>query len=147
MKSTDLIHIDHVIHFRRISEKYNEKHFEVAFAFIVTEFQEKPRNFWQLFFSSAELIPSHKLRLKSYVKEGVGWYCAKDFERVSVDEEMALNHLFKALDSGVISISQMFLRMEKMLQVLTDTEAIASLQSYMIHKTSTKMKRAELSGF
>ena len=94
---TDLINIDYIIHCQKLSDKFNHRHFEIAFATLEETFTEKPRSFWKIIFSNPEMEAHYSLVHKKYVKEGVAWYCARSLERASVAEEVLLNRVLKRL--------------------------------------------------
>ncbi|MGB0525116.1 MAG: hypothetical protein ACPGJS_19235 [Flammeovirgaceae bacterium] len=124
-----LIQLENVIHFKRLSHKFNERHFEVAFAAVEVEFQEKARSFWKRIFAPVEMEKKQRVIIQGYVKEGVAWYHAQDMERASVDEEIYLNQIFKALDTGALSLSKMCLRIQLLInniQSARDRERLAA---------------------
>lgn len=117
-----LIQLDNVIHFKRLSNKFNERHFEVAFAAVEVEFQEKERSFWKRIFTAPEMEKMQHVIIKGYVKEGVAWYHVSNMERASVEEEIHLNQTFKALDTGALSLSKMCMRVQELIQNISNTK-------------------------
>jgi len=111
-----LIQLENVIHFKRLSDKFNERHFEVAFAAVEVEFRERERSFWKRVFAGPEMEKQQNLIIERFVKEGVAWYHADDLVRASVEEEVALNHIFKALDTGALSLSKMCTRIQYLIK-------------------------------
>lgn len=125
-----LIQLENVIHFKRLSHKCNERHFEVAFAAVEVEFCEKERSFWKRIFSTTELEKKQHVIIQSYVKKGVAWYHTHDLERASVGEEISLNQIFKALDTGALSISRMCLRVQKLIDHIPDIHDKKRLEAF-----------------
>ena len=125
-----LIQLDNVIHFKRLSTKFNERHFEVAFAAVEVEFEEQERSFWKKIFTAPEIRKRQHLIVQGFVKEGVAWYHSNDLERASVEEEVLLNHIFKALDTGALSVSKICLRVQYLINNLTDNTQIQKLAAF-----------------
>lgn len=115
-----LIQLENVIHFKRLSDKFNERHFEIAFAAVELEFKERERGFWQRIFSGPEIEKTQNVIIEGFIKEGVAWYHETSLRRASVEEEVALNHIFKALDTGALSLSKMCIRIQSLIENISN---------------------------
>lgn len=92
--SEGLICHEHLICVEKLSDNLGERHLKAVFAKLDMRFKEKNNSFWQLLFSHPDIEGSSKLNIRGYVKEGVVWYDSLTYDRVSVDEEVELNHFF-----------------------------------------------------